>query len=328
MQIENRVNYIDAIKGLAIVLMFYAHLLPHYDEHSTFLGLTERLVSSLAAPIFLFLVGYNYKPFNSISIQLQRVLVIFLFAVLIDLFVWKIFPFYSFDVLYTIGFSLLFLRSLAGFNYWVKWGVFMLLFLSVVGIKLFNAYNISLSEPYLWQPYNIKDVFYNLFINGWFPLFPWLLFSLMGHLFREINLDKMAIKIGSIILFLLSLVVVFNSTFLVRPFAVEIFYPVGFAYLFVSISWLLCIWSNRTLFSGTVFQLLSPLGRTSLIMYAVHLSIYHLCADFMVQKEINRYLAFMLFLICFYIIALLTDRYKSKWSFYSKYAFIRIILGS
>lgn len=111
----NRDSSIDTLRGFAIVCMFLSNLageilqLPH--------PFLLRVVGSLAAPIFILLAGYMLgigiltKKHSSIHFFV-RGLFLMLIGALIDIFSWRVLPFFWFDVLYLIGLSTMLLSFL------------------------------------------------------------------------------------------------------------------------------------------------------------------------------------------------------------------------
>jgi uncharacterized membrane protein len=318
---------IDRLRGLSILIMFYAHLIPHYSDAGTKLFFFERVLSSIAAPVFLFLVGFNFNPSQSFIKLSKRILIILLFAALIDLLIWNIYPFYSFDVLYLIGFSLGFLFV---FNYlhkiW-KWLIFIILLISPLIINVYFMYSNHLDEPYLNEEFNLSSIPYNFFINGWFPFFPWMLFPLLGFEFKRINMNNWLVNSVVVISLICSIYFLSLVNFQTRTFAIEIFYPAGLIYLFFALSYVLFIWINRGVFEFKPFKFLSVLGKTSFFLYALHLSIYRFTADFMIESIPNRFLCLIIYSVLFWITAYFIDKNKKKWSAYERYEFLQVILG-
>jgi uncharacterized membrane protein len=325
--ITSRNKSIDIIRGIAIVIMFYAHLLPHFTgfELSNF----ERITSSLAAPTFLFLVGYNFSITTGFASLLKRILIIFLLASLIDIFIWNVYPFYSFDVLYTIGISLIFLFIMKKWNKKLKLIILVSLVLSVILIENCNLYSVSIDEPYLGEKYSITGVFYNLFIGGWFPIFPWLFFPLAGNLFKNISLNNTVVKIVSLVLFIFifSLFCVLNYNFNLRPFAVEIFYPANIIYFPIAIVFIALLMSWKSILETKVLNFLSIFGKLSLFLYLSHLFLYHLFADLLIKIIPSKLIVFAIFLCFNFLIGFVIDSYKRRWVFYNKFEFVKIILG-
>lgn len=325
--IINRSKSIDTIRGIAIIIMFYAHLLPHFAGSE--LTIFERITSSLAAPLFLFLVGYNFSINTTLKSLFKRIFIIFFIAAFIDIFIWHVYPFYSFDVLYTIGISLIFLYF---YKYWhLKLKLVILLFLlgSAFLIDYFNLFIITIDEPYLGEKYSIKGVLYNLFIGGWFPIFPWLFFPLVGNLLKNINLYNTIFKIVSLIVFipLFTLFCIINYKFNLRPNAVEIFYPANFIYLTLAIFFIALLISWKSIWETKALNLISILGRLSLFLYIFHLSSYYLFADRLIKIIPNKIIVFAIFLFFFILIAYIIEYYKRKWRLYDKSEFVKILLG-
>jgi uncharacterized membrane protein len=90
-----REKNIDVLRGISITIMLYAHLLPFYLE-KTSLFFVERIICSLSAPVFLFLVGYNFGINKKFNLLIFRSAIVISLAVFIDVCVFEIIPFYSF----------------------------------------------------------------------------------------------------------------------------------------------------------------------------------------------------------------------------------------
>jgi len=145
-----------------------------------------RLTGSFAAPTFMLLVGMMLalakKPRPS------RGLFIIAMGGLIDLAVWQSLPFLTFDVLYTIGISIIVTAhparyfsitslALAGFG---------LLFCGQIaqwsGYYHFDLYALGVTLDKPLPPFQeiLPHIPHQLFIDGWFPVFPWLGFVWLG----------------------------------------------------------------------------------------------------------------------------------------------------
>lgn len=324
---SRRITSIDGLRGFAITCMFYAHLIPHFMKSDNTLFLWERIISSIAAPLFLFLVGYNFNIVHNFVRVFKRTVLILFVATIIDVCVWHIFPFYSFDVLYLIGISLVVLYLIKRFNRTkLLYSILTILIVSIT-IQFLGFYNINLDEPYLNENYIFSSVLINFFINGWFPFFPWIIFPLAGFLFQSISLEKPIYKIISTIIFLLIIPIMLLCDFKWRPFAVEIFYPPTLLYILFSISYLFFIWSNKNLFSNKLNCFLVPLGKTSLFLYILHLTVYKYFGNYIFQLVDNRFYCFFLFLIFFWFLSFLVNRCKYNWKIFQKSEVLQILLG-
>ena len=328
MIILNRDTTIDRLRGIAIMCMFYAHLIPHYVANGVKLLFIERVFCSLAAPLFLFLVGYNFNPKHTSKRVFKRILVIFMLAVGIDLFVWGIFPFYSFDVLYLIGTSILFLyffRNIDKFKFLIL--VLIALIFAIV-LQYFKAYSIDLYEPYLNQNYKIKHIFYNFFVNGWFPFFPWIIFPILGFIFKYIKLKSSLHKLFSFLFFVFIVFIVFQFNFNSRPFSVEIFYPPTWIYLLLAFAYLYFVWSNKIFLKYRIFYFLNDFGKLSLFLYVFHLSIYQYVGEYLIRHVENRVYCFAIFLFFFWIVAFSINKLKQRFIIFQKSELLRLFFGS
>lgn len=324
---KSRDESIDRLRGLSIVTMFYAHLIPHYVNDANSIYLFERIISSFAAPMFLFLVGYNFNAKQSFTRLAKRAYIIFLFASIVDIIIWQIYPFYSFDILYTIGFSLFFLQITRNFKSKYLVEAVIILFISPFIIELFSLYSIEINEPQLNQSYHFVISFKNLLINGWFPLFPWLIFPMIGFIFQRINSVPIIIKLLSSFIFSIVFLASLFFVYQVRPNTVEIFYPASAFCLFLGCVFVSTLWINRGILGYNFFSFLTELGKCSLLMYIFHLACYEFFGIYLFQLFPNRLIGFFLSTLFFVLIAFQINKNKKKWTFYTKSEFIQIFLG-
>ena len=97
-----RLSSIDLLKTIAIIIMIIANSSPYIlvSPHSIY----TRIISSLAAPLFIFLSGFSFfLSFNknqNYRNKYFQVFYLFCSAILLDITIWHIMPFQTFDVLY------------------------------------------------------------------------------------------------------------------------------------------------------------------------------------------------------------------------------------
>lgn len=106
MQQPIRDSSIDRLRGLAIFLMVPANMGPLLSGPHP---MWYRFFSSLAAPIFLILVGMMVGKTSSgrtLGYFLSRGLLTLLFGVFLDIAAWSTIPLTTMDILYFIGFCL------------------------------------------------------------------------------------------------------------------------------------------------------------------------------------------------------------------------------
>jgi len=139
---SNRIEYIDAVKGFAILLMVMAHTIGWNFSDWTFLtrditelsvgelnaGVIWKLIYSFHMPLFFVISGYfTYKPggvtlFNLFVGKIRRLLI----------------PYIS------SGFLILFLKGYYGY-----WFLFSLFELSIIGVLLFKLFS-KFNRKELW----------------------------------------------------------------------------------------------------------------------------------------------------------------------------------
>lgn len=333
--IENKRNgRIDLLRAIAIVIMFYAHALPHlgFNSYSAF----DRIISSLAAPIFLFLVGYNLFPINTKERRIKNALracIVLAMAAFIDIFTWNITPFFSFDVLYTIGFSILFMVLIGK----LKFQLLVLCCITIVLIQMFYLWNGSyifdINEPKFleWnENISVLQPLRNMFFDGWFPLFPWLVFPLLGFIakMKNVKFNHGYLQIIALTVFLFFLWQYNSNTSYLREFAVEVFYPVDLIYLLGSMAFIALMFYVVSLFNPNNSNILSKLGRISFFMYFFHLEFYHLFFDDLLNElNGNFYLAFLICILIFLCITLGISWLKQSKVYNENNLFVSVLFG-
>lgn len=185
----NRDISIDIVRGIAIVLMVGANILPSVQGPHPF---ALRVLSSLAAPIFICLAGTmmalsargksSTQPF---SYFLKRGLFLVGIGVSIDVFAWNYIPFVGVDVLYLIGVALPLLHLAAQQPSRVVLSLALLIFGLTPLLQAALGYVETPLTPDLdllpaLSSTHFNQVMRHWVVDGWFPLFPWLGYALFG----------------------------------------------------------------------------------------------------------------------------------------------------
>ncbi len=282
-----RYQEIDALRGFAIFTMVAANLAGNIlNPPHPFLF---RFYGTFAAPIFIILSGMmvamtnNNRSNRSIKYYLIRGLAVVFIGVFIDLAVWQYSPFTAFDVLYLIGISMpityLATRLSNRILGFMTGGVFLLtpLLQSLLG------YNVTAPDvPFTLNlnDYLIHSEIYlhRFLIDGWFPLFPWLGFSLFGASLYRVQLAEGEAfwhwieRIG--LLFLAGgalLWYLFPGGLFVREGYSELFYPATLGYILTALGvMLLCYRAMKATQSWGGLVFLNRLGQCALLIYVVH----------------------------------------------------------
>lgn len=275
-----RNHAVDFFRGIAILLMVSANSYSYFFSDIS-CPIWVRVLFSTAAPIFIFMSGVSLRLSEengkSIDITFKRIFQIVFFAVLIDVLIWEILPFYTMDVLYLISFSLIILLIL---RKWPDYIALIVFALSNTLTFLFYPYYIfdliELSIFNVYEDYNFLTSVRQTFIGGWFPVFPWLGISLLGyysakHRFVLSMFSKSFFflgLIGFLGFFYLAIEGIFSFN-LPRSSYVEIFYPVTFPFF----TYMISIFSILYYFivkNSLKFKYLELCGTYSLAVYFFH----------------------------------------------------------
>jgi hypothetical protein len=310
--ISKRDHFIDFLRAVAILLMFFAHLLPHFAATGLDTIFVLRLVSSFPAPLFLLLTGLNFSENQGLKNVLYKSFVFLGVGAFMDIVIWGIIPFYSFDVFYVIGLGYLLLYFYSKWR--LFWQIWALCSIVLLAIFLQVNYQKNISEVTFSQldAYKFKEVLQNLLFNGWFPLFPWLLFILLGFTCKQYQLlqrfkNAFSFLIGLVILFI-SIYLLSESALFEPDFAVELFYPAQWVYVLFALSFIHVLWFFKPLMKPKNFLIgLQSFGSYSLLLYVLHLAALHLFTeqiDIFIAYQINPFLQLGLVFIALIILML------------------------
>jgi uncharacterized membrane protein len=176
---------IDLLRTLAIQVM----VLVHFSENLA--GWTMP-ITGLGAPLFSFLSGVSYflwvqgqqargRSDEEISkVSIRRGLFVFGVGIAFNVLVWFPEGTFNWDVLTLIGSALLVL------NLARRLPVPIIVFAAAMIITVSPVLRVLTDYPAYWQDVffdydmNLEEVVYGYFVNGYFPIFPWLAFSLAG----------------------------------------------------------------------------------------------------------------------------------------------------
>lgn len=307
---KTRLQFIDLLRGFAIVIMIEVHIfnaliIPSTKEEEWFVIL--NFINGLVAPSFLFISGFAFIISSQKNLQelrsfkrefwkkLSRILLILLvgYSLHIPFFSIKklitesspqqLLGFYNVDVLQNIAVGLLFLffarliiKSDKVFYYFI----------------LITALFIAVSSPYFWSvdftsyfPLPLANYF-NPMHGSYFPLFPWMAFLLAGAVHcilylkgKENNEEKRFIRLTLI----LGIAIVALGHFYlsdifpesyrsIKPHPVFFFQRLGYVYIFLALCW---FYVNTRENINYAFSYIISTGRESLLIYWLHLQIIY-----------------------------------------------------
>jgi surface polysaccharide O-acyltransferase-like enzyme len=295
------------VRGIAIFIMIFANSTPHFLKED--LPNSLRIFCSLAAPLFIFLSGFNANSRGDISVKIKRSFYMFLSAITVDVLLWHIFPIVNFDVLYLISAGLLVNTILH------KVSPYVVIFISLFGFFIYSltftnfSYNFSLPD-FNWHDYtnskggiHLPLILKRIAIDGWFPIFPWIFYATLGmsmySLYKNwtIQIKRKIYPVISL-LFLLTFTTVLSIKFeSPREGYVEIFYPVTPFFIVLSLCWIfLALTFVEVLqdkFKNRIFvgRAMIYLGKNSLLIYFLHIILIH-CLN-IAEIQLNVYELFI-----------------------------------
>jgi uncharacterized membrane protein len=303
-----------------------------------------RLYGTFAASTFVCIAGMMVvltTQRNSYTLKhfLIRGVLIILIGVLVDIGVWSILPFQSFDVLYLIGLSIPITYLVQKGANITRWTIILAIFtLTPILENTFGyiAYPVELpiyKGAQFFQ--NITSYLKQFLIDGWFPVFPWLGFSLLGAEIAKIRWGKGGTQsFYSVPVFLIStgtLVTgavvwsIFPSASYTRAGYSELFYPPSIGYCLSAVGVILYLFFVADINPKLIiFDPLRALGETALLVYILHQVVgNNLLSHFWKKNKMGKYVLIYIALTCLLIllcygVRLYKHKKKKRW-FISKF---------
>jgi fucose 4-O-acetylase-like acetyltransferase len=339
---NNRIVAIDFLRSISIIIMIMANSAAYVLEkpHSLLL----RFIFSLAAPTFIFLSGYSFNISfkNKFSKKDKYLTGIFLFitAGFIDIFIWHIYPFCTFDVLYLIATGIIINTLIANWHYNSKLILILILIvLHLVFLKVTN-YRFEITEIEITEnPKTVLNIFANdvqmwkrFLLDGWFPVFPWLAFAIAGNVIAErttsiIN-NKTIYIITSVFIIFCGILLFINLTpnQLERDDYLELFYPPN-AFFIISVTGLLIfsiVFSYKINKTTNKFMLtFCELGKKSLFVYILHSAVISFYISNTGPYNLIEFSMVCILFIVFCVLIVLVMNFLKKKNFFT---FVPVII--
>ncbi len=269
---------IDVTRGLAIFMMIAANTLPYLLMPPV--PLPVRIYGTFAAPIFVTLAGMMValtRKMHRFGYFMERGAIIVLIGILIDVFLWNVYPFVGADVLYLIGISLPIAYLFLSVDRRLRWAIIGLIFLLTPALQ----YAVGYREIHFLDN-SLNGIAHSLLIDGYFPLFPWLGFSLLGaqlgtlrwkdgEIMKYDNIGMAAVIVALLVVGSI-LWIAFPGNMYTREGYAELFYPptIGFIITAVGVI-LLAIGIVDALSWKRIFEPFRSMGSYSLQIYVAHL---------------------------------------------------------
>jgi uncharacterized membrane protein len=276
------------VRGLAIALMVPANaaadLLRDPHPHGF------RLLSSLAAPAFVVLSGLMVALTGGGAARhgfrhyAARGAFIILIGMLVDVAIGGYLPLMTCDVLYAIGLALPVCWLAVRFPWPVRLGAAGLVFALTPLAQDALGYRLVLNSPPLVTPPELwpglaGDAARRFAVDGWFPVFPWLGFALLGTALGGFRDRRRLVTVAPLVGLAVALVGAALWAENPGPQAVrcgysELFYPPVPGFLVTAAGAVLVLLGvARTLCEIGAGNWLGTIGRCSLLLYILHLGV-------------------------------------------------------
>lgn len=285
-----------------------------------------RAIFSIAAPIFIFLSGVSFRIVfesgKSNNKVWTRCLQILFLGMFIDLAVWQIVPVSTFDVLYLIGVSGIIVWHI-GPHLINRFGWAIVALILPIHLLFLSFYEFNLSDISLdrfIEDYTILSALKRMFLDGWFPLFPWLGISLLGYIsfsmrdhFKKWHKQMFIIGMVILMVYIISL----GFTDLAQPTRdgyAELFYPVKnwfFLLLIGLFSIIISGFSSKIKFADFI----QKIGAYSLSIYLIHtVFIEFILTPFYDGQSEFSWPKLVFALLCFFITIIIYSSLLQKFS--------------
>jgi hypothetical protein len=182
---------IDILRSLAIVVM----VLVHFGENLS--GWTPPF-AGIGAPMFAYLSGVSWVLWSRGRLAkgatdeeisrttIRRGLFVFGVGILFNVIVWMPEDVFNWDVLTFVGSGLLFLEVARRMPRPVCWMTFVIVLTAAPVFREMVGYDDYWADHAFEPGFALSDVLIGYLATGYFPLFPWLAFTLLGYLSAEI----------------------------------------------------------------------------------------------------------------------------------------------
>lgn len=181
-----RFSSIDVLRTLSIFVM----VVVHFTENLS--GYTPQ-IAGIGAPMFMFLSGVSYRlwlngrstrdlPSTTVTkITVRRGLFLFTLGFFFNIFVWLPEEVYNWDVLTLIGVGLMTLALVRKATLGLILLACGLLFVLSPVLQHIAGWETYWTDDYFDPDLTLSDVILGFLVVGYFPIFPWLLFPLLGY---------------------------------------------------------------------------------------------------------------------------------------------------
>lgn len=187
------------MRAVAILLMIQVHFVENLSqpgEYKTLYQISSDITGCLAAPLFTFLVGISLfislkkqkdlgRPTQKIRVRtMGRGIFLFFLGLVFAITIWGPTGLFGWDILTLIAFSILIfypLRSIRPiYLVFISLGIVILSPLLREWTHYSSYWDQSVIPPDYTYALTFSGIFLGFLVNGYFPVFPWLAFPILG----------------------------------------------------------------------------------------------------------------------------------------------------
>ena len=315
-----RIQSIDLLKGLVMVIMALDHVRDYFHYSAFFFDATDpeqttwpifitRFITHFCAPAFsflagtsVFMIGKRKLPAELSSFLFKRGLWLVFVEIIIINFGWKFdinFTHIGLQTIWSLGISMI---VLAGLIYLPKKIILAISIVIIFGHNLLD--NIHFEGSYFWSILHEYKQFE--FIEGHkvlfaYSLLPWIAVMSLGYCFGSLYDSSFEVKkrkrilnnlgIGSLVLFLILIAinkygnpVQWTNYGITSKTLMSIFdinkYPPSLLYLLITLGGTFLFLANAEKLKGKVVDFFCVFGRVPFFYYILHIYLIHLIAVF------------------------------------------------
>ena len=241
---------IDVLRCAAILLMVQVHFVENLSSREASSGWLFdvcALFSTVPAPLFLFASGLSFclwvrkqrtsgRPESEITrVAVRRGLFLFGAGIAFNFFVWLPEDTFNWDILTLIGTSLLFLAFARRLPPVVLALIGVMVLLLSPPLRVVGDYSAYWENGAYTYDFTLRDVLFGFVSNGFFPMFPWIVFPLAGYLTGETWIQnqvrgtpftKRALTAGIVLMSISAAGVAFGAR---APYLIAKHYTAGFS---------------------------------------------------------------------------------------------------
>ena len=302
MQENYRYGQIDSLRGLAVLLMVMVHAAatwnPYTEPQTSVLAYTIAGLGGLAAPLFVTIFGWGLaKSKSTYNSLLKKALLLILLQIFVNLTSPHLFETFTPGVLSLFALLLLFRPTIIQASESRKnTTIFSIIMASLFVI---NNYLYKFQGDAIWENRieysSVIDMISHLFFTGTYPLFPWIIFAVIGaSLGRSVTEGEKTLPRNNTIGLLMILGIVYcDITLTMSYFLDQIwahptrgeflnFFPANYGFIIAALTGVIILWYLIERYNILLF---SPSGKLSLSVYILHFIPLTILSDLDEQNE-------------------------------------------